>query len=55
VFENFINLNFFRTKVSGEYSLKEADGTWRRVTYVADHTGFHAQVIANLNPGTFHK
>ncbi|CAG7817805.1 unnamed protein product [Allacma fusca] len=30
--------------VKGEYSLREADGGWRHVTYVADYNGFRANV-----------
>lgn len=45
--------------VKGEYSLKEADGTYRTVKYTADkHNGFNAQVIRSghaVHPATVHK
>ncbi|XP_043461669.1 cuticle protein 7-like isoform X1 [Leptopilina heterotoma] len=32
-------------QVTGEYTLKEPNGNIRTVKYVADHDGFHAEVI----------
>ncbi|KAM7308579.1 cuticle protein 10.9 [Ixodes scapularis] len=34
-------------RVQGKYTLTDADGRTRTVTYYADETGFHADVVTN--------
>ncbi|CAN7983527.1 unnamed protein product [Ixodes pacificus] len=34
-------------RVTGKYTLSDADGRTRTVTYYADDTGFHADVVTN--------